>query len=265
MTLPSLSNWDDTRTALHQALQPLRSARLLSVDPLPSELEYSTQPTMTGATTGPLHFGGALSLDYTQGAVIYEQDGQQVFGVELKGHNQTSLFDAVFAEFAKAGHKLEPNRGKVTETTPFQLDLDQANAYAEVQFRMFNVLAALKANMYGPQTPIVLWPHGFDLSTIWFVDGMDERKNPQVCFGFSPGTPDVGQPYFYFYAWPVPAGLSAKIHPTQSWNSDWSTPGAVLTYDKFANAAQPEAVVTDILVQSYHLASSMQKASVATS
>ena len=196
-------------------MQPLRSARLLGVDPMPNDLHYSTMPTRTGASTGPLSFGGALHLNYASGTIVYQREEQTVFSIELNGHNQTSLFDAVFARFADAGHDLDPNRSKVTETTPFKLDLAQARTYVEVQRRMYGVLAEMKAHMNGPQTPLVLWPHGFDLSTIWFVDGMDESNDPQVCFGFSPGTPDVGQPYFYFYAWPH-SGWTQRSTPSGS-------------------------------------------------
>jgi hypothetical protein len=260
MSLPDLSNWDDTKTALHQSMQVLRSTRLLGVNPLPSELEYSTIPTQTGATTGTLNFGGELRLDYLRAAVAYEKDEAEVFAVELNGHNQTSLFDAVFAAFAEAGLKLEPNRKKVTETTPFTIDLDKAKDYAALQWRMVNVLARVKAQMYGAQTPIALWPHGFDVSTLWFAQGMDEHKDPQLNMGFSPGTADVGQPYVYFYAWPVPDGLPDKLPANVTWNTSWSTPGGIIPYDQFANADDPESLLVATLVEVYHTASTLLKA-----
>ena len=262
MSLPNLSNWDNTRTALHQAMQPLRAARLLGSPPLPNYLHHSAFPTPTGATTGPLSFGGALHLDYTRAAIIYENAGSDVFVVELSGHNQTSLFDAVFAAFASAGHNFTPNRSEVKHTTPFDLNREQVAAYADVQFRMFLTLARLKAQMYGPQSPIALWPHGFDLSTLWFVDGMDEHKDPHINFGFSPGTPDVGQPYLYVYAWPLPAGLSDQIKPPFQWHTAWSTPGAVLTYDRLVNESDPETFAVDLLVDIYHHAADLLKSSV---
>lgn len=263
MTLPDLSNWDDTRNALHQSLQVLRAARLLGVEPLPNELEYSTIPTPTGASTGPLNFGGELRLDFVQAAVIYARDGAEVFRVALDGHSQTSLFDAVFAEFERVGHRLMPDRKKITETVPFALDKTQAATYAGVMWRMYGILARVKAHFYGPQTPLVLWPHGFDLSTVWFVDGMDEHRDPQMNFGFSPGTPDIGQPYFYFYAWPVPGGLPDRLPPLINWNSDWSTPGGFIRYDQFAGHDDPDTLVMDALVGAYNVASGMLKAGAA--
>ena len=107
------------------------------------------------------------------------------------------------------------------------------------------------------KTPIALWSHGFDLSTLWFVDGMDEHKDSQMNFGFSPGTPDVGQPYFYFYAYPVPDGVHEKLPDVITWNTAWSTPGGVLEYEKFAGESDPEGFVLDVLTAVYQTTSPM--------
>ncbi|PJF41706.1 MAG: hypothetical protein D6737_10495 [Chloroflexi bacterium] len=261
-SLPPLNNWESTRAALHQSLQPLRSTRLLGSEEQPNELHYSTWPTPYGATTGPLNFGGELKLDYGRGAVIYERDGAEVFGVTLQGKNQTSLFDAVFAEFEKAGHEFEPNRSKVTETTPYDFNPSLAKDYAEAQWRVYTAMARFKATVFGAQSPIVLWPHGFDLSTLWFPAGVDEHKDPQMNFGFSPGTPD--RPYLYFYAWPHPAELpeAETERPPLPYNGQWVTwsgPGAMFMYDDFVNEANPEEAITNALRAAYELVSPMMR------
>ena len=258
MSLPELSNWDDTKTALHQAMQVLRSARLLGVDPMPVELEYSTIPIPEGATTGKLSFGGELQLDYTQGAIVYvDKNGNEAFKFALNGHTQTSLFDTVFQAFADAGTPLEPSRSKITESTPFNLDLGQAQTYAQVQWQMYLILSAVKGRMLGPQTPVALWPHGFDLSTIWFAEGMDEHNDPQMNFGFSPGTPDIGQPYFYVYAFPLPEGFSDALPDIFNWNTSWSTPGGYIRYDQFATADDAEGVIANALISAYQIGSKL--------
>lgn len=253
--LPALSNWEATRTALHQSLHVLRSTRLLGVDPLPNSLEYGTFPTAYGATTGPLKFGGELQLDFTEAAIIYRKDGVDVFSVPLTGHNQTSLFDTVFAKFGKAGHHFQPNRGKITNTTPFNLNRETAQNYAGVMWRMYTALARVRGRFLGWMTPVTLWAHGFDLSLLWFPGGTEESKDPHLNFGFSPFTPDVGQPYVYFYASPVIPGLDAAVPSPMRWHTAWATPGGVLEYEKFAGASDPEAVVEDVLLQVYHAAS----------
>ncbi len=257
--LPALSNWEETRTALHQSLQVLRSTRLLGVDPLPNSLEYGAIPTSYGATTGPLKFGGELRLDFGKGAINFQRGDAEIFSVPLAGHNQTSLFDTVFAEFATAGHSLQPNRSKITNTTPFSLKLETAGTYAGVMWRMYTALARIHGRILGWMTPITLWPHGFDLSFLWFPGGTEETKDPHVNFGFSPFTPDVGQPYVYFYAYPLVPGLDTDVPSPMRWHTAWATPGGVLEYEKFAAASDPEALVEDVLLQVYRAASARMR------
>jgi hypothetical protein len=218
-------------------------------------------PIPSGASTGPLKFGGELLLDYARAAIIYRQDGMDVFSVGLAEQHQTSLFDAVFEQFTKAGHNFEANRAKITETRVFSVNLELAAAYAEVQWRMYTALSWVKGRMLGPQTPIMLWPHGFDLSTLWFVDGMNEREDPHINIGFSPGTPDVGQPYVYFYTWSSPEGLAAKLPPNVVWHTGWSAPGGYIKYESFANTSDPEGIVLDAMSQVWKIASDLMKAS----
>lgn len=262
MSLPDYTTWTETRRALHQSMQVLRSARLLGSSPLPNELHYSTLPIPEGATTGPLTFGGEVILDYQRLAIVYRRDGEEVFTISLAGHSQTSLFDAAFAALADAGVTSDPTRSKITETEAFHVDPEQGAAFAEVQWRMFHALTRAKARFLGPQTPIALWPHGFDLSTLWFVRGMDERSDPQINFGFSPGTPDVGQPYVYVYAWPAPDGLAERLPAGMEWHTAWSTPGGLLRYEAFAGADDPEAVVASTLIDAYGAASELLKSDV---
>jgi hypothetical protein len=259
--LPALSDWEGTRTALHQALQTLRSTRLLGVDPLPNSLEYGTIPTSYGATTGPMKFGGELQLDFGRGAVIYRRDGVELFNVPLAGHNQTSLFDTVFAEFRKAGHHFQPNRSKITNTTPFNFNPEAGKTFTDVMWRMYTALARFRGRALGWQSPITLWPHGFDLSFLWFPGGVEETKDPHLNFGFSPFTPDVGQPYVYFYAYPVVSGLDQTIPAPMRWHTAWATPGGVLEYERFAGAGDPEALVEDLLLCVYQEASARMKES----
>ena len=257
MQLPVLPDWDATKRSLHQAIQILRATRLLGTEPLPVELHYSTTPTAYGATTGLLSFGGELQLHYARGAVVYVRDRQEVFAISMVGHHQTSFFDAVFQAFAAQGLKFEPDGKKITETTPFSFHSEKAALFADVQWRMYQILAMVKGRMFGTQTPIALWPHGFDLSTLWFLDGMDEHKDPQINMGFSPGTPDIGEPYFYFYAWPVPEGLEKHIPDAFTWNTNWRTPGGMLPYSRFYTESNPTTYVADLLGEVYRVASSM--------
>lgn len=259
MSLPKLQDWLETKQILHDALQIVLRARLIDRAPLPNSMQYSTVPTQFGATSGELTFGGVLELHYGSGDLVYRRNGDAVFAIDINGKSQTEVFDHVFAAFAEAKLNLQPTRDKIVGKTPFTLDLMQASQYAEVQWRMYITLSMLKGRIVGPQTPVALWPHGFDISTLWFPDVMDEHNESHINFGFSPGTPEVGQPYVYFYAWPLPEKLPEGLPDIVTWNTSWSTPGGMIEYDKFSNERQPEIVVSDILTDIYNRVAPMMK------
>ncbi len=255
LALPRYADWQAARPILQQAAQILNVVRVADLDPLPNALRHSLQPIPIGATTGTLKSGMKLTLDYTQQVIILDRNQpHETLRLPLADHTQASLFAAVLAGIRDVGHNLAPDRSNITGTTPLKLDPSPGEIYAAVQWRMFQVLALVKAQMFGVQNPLVLWPHGYDLSTLWFAKGMDEHEDPHINVGFSPGTPDIGQPFFYVYAWPLPPGLSAEIKAPLQWHTAWSTPGAVLTYDHLVKESNPEAVAVDLLVAVYHLA-----------
>ena len=257
MSLPNIADIQPTRVTLHQASQILLSARLLGLDPLPNHLRHSLIPTPTGVSTGELNFGGELVLDFAAGAIRYVWAGETTFSLDLAGRSQISLYETVYQELKDAGVELHPDVNFITEQSLFEFNADAAIRFNEMMWRMFNTLARVKVRFLGFQTPLVLWSHGFDLSTLWFPSGFDEDVDPHLNIGFSPGTPDVGQPYIYFYAYPAPSELPDLIPDAFEWNENWHTPGGVLKYDHIKDESDPESTITDLLIQVYDVVKTM--------
>ena len=254
MSLPTLERWQghDTREALHQAMQVLRSARKLGVAAQPNYLHLAAMPERRGATTGMLNLGGSLHLDYPRGVVAWRSAGVERFAVRLRDHSQRTLFDSVFGRLRDLGHtQLDPDTAKVTRDERLVVDRAAAEGFAEAQWRMAEAIARMKATMLGYQTPLVLWPHGFDLGTLWFARGGDEERDPHLSVGFSPGTPDVGEPYVYFYAWPERDGLVEHVPEGFEWVTTWSTPGGVLRWSRIRAEREPVAYVAKQLSEVY--------------
>jgi hypothetical protein len=261
MSLPTLQDFDKTKAALHLAIQVLGRFRLAAAGELSNAMQYGVYSTEFGATTGnDDKLKGRLDFNYGMGTYEYIRNGAVVFSININTHSQISLYQSVKSELESAGVRLDVTDNHITETDKFNINLEDAGAFAAFKWRTYGMLARLKAQMFGPQTPIILWPHGFDQSTLWFVDGMNEHEDPQMNFGFSPGTSDVGQPYFYFYAWPLPDGLAEKLPAAIEWNTEWSTPGGVLTYEKFASESHPDSFVVDVLSSVYQIGSVMMRA-----
>ncbi len=254
MSLPQLINWDDTRVGLHQALTALLLVRINALDPLPNALRHSMIPIPGGVTTGRLKFGGTLSLNYESQSLQYSEDGKARFTLPIIGQSQRSLAEAVLEKLEELGHSIEADLSMAESTAAFTIDPPKAADYAQVQWRMSQMLARLKARFVGFQTPVALWAHGFDISTLWFAKGNDEHTHPHVNFGFSPGTTDIGEPYVYYYMWPPPQGLEENKPDLAILNTQWRTPGCYIPYSRFVGAHDPEAVLVEALLQVYDFA-----------
>jgi hypothetical protein len=139
----------------------------------------------------------------------------------------------------------------MTRSEPLTLDRDTAAGYAQAQDTVFTGLARFRARLEGHMTPIVLWPHHFDLSTLWMLDPeMDDHK-PHLNFGFAPFTPgQFDQPYLYAYAYPYPDGFVPPAVPAPlRWQRDGWT-GLVVTYD---DLAETDVTVEDLYRQMFNV------------
>ncbi len=242
MPLPPLSNWDRTRIGLHRAAQVIGAIRAAAIDPLPNWAHLGLYVTPRGLTTGPTR-AGELALDFAGSAVTL--NGTHI---ALAGHTQISLADAVVKALAQAGHEIEPNRAKITDQAPLAVDSRAGGDYAEALFRIYSAIARFRGRLLGPMSPMIVWPHGFDLSFLWFAGmGMEERQDAHMNFGFSPGSPGLERPYIYAYAWPLPDGLTSLPLPAPArWHTAGWT-GMVLAYDHLAGEHDPEGVIESVL------------------
>lgn len=255
MSLTTIANWKETREQLHSAIQLVGRVRLIGMDEVPNSLHFGIIPTSYGATSGTTpNIKGELEFHYGSLDLIYRYDGMDIQKVSLKGQSQKSAYAELLEKLTGDGIHLDPNSNKITSDEPFTMTSEDGERYAEFCWSVFKILAEVKARHIGPQTPVMLWPHGFDISSLWFVDGMDEHKDPHINLGFSPGTPDHEQPYFYLYAWPLPDGFKDGLPSTMVWNDQWSTPGAMLPYEAFMNAGQSERFIIENLLQAHRVA-----------
>lgn len=248
-----LSFTPQTRQGLHAAAQVLLIAQLAGLPPLSNAQRYGLTALPNGLTTRRLSLNGQpaqLTLDYLRLELVLTR-GEEARVVAITGKSTRALLDALFDVRAELPADTVA-RVQLSER-PLMIDANDAARYAEVQWRMYTALARLRARIIGAQTPLLVWAHGFDVSTIWFAgQTMEEHRDPHINFGFSPGTPDVGQPYVFFYATPVPSGLSAKLPAGMRWHTAWSVPGGVLPYDALTDNFEQQ--VTDTLFEVYETA-----------
>ncbi len=250
MTLPTLPNWDSTRIALHQAAQILGEVRKAAGIRLPNHAHLTLEVTPRGLTTGNTD-AGTLTLDYPERTITYVCPAGSITHLHLAEHTQISLADAVLKAMDSHGHPVSINRAEITGTTPLDADSALAADYAAALYSIFTAIARFRARLIGPQSPLNVWPHCFDLSMLWFARGFVEEQDPHLNFGFSPGSPGFPRPYVFVYARPMPDGfLDIKLPEPAYWTRDRWT-GIVIDYDFLAAQNDHETVLEKLLSAIY--------------
>ncbi len=242
MLLPSLTDWDNTRQGLHAAAQVIGAVRAATAEPQPNYTHLGLLVDPVGLTTGPLPGVGELVLQFGAQAILYKPPDREPAGFALAQHTQRSLADAVETGLSALGHPVALNRDKITGDALLTIDAAQAARYARALNAVADTMARFYETLPGEKTPLIVWPHGFDLSFLWFATATASEEAPHLAFGFSPYSAGLGRPYFYTYAYPVPDGLlDLKLPPLTRWQTEGWT-GTVTAYDDLTS--MPDFAVT---------------------
>jgi hypothetical protein len=245
VTLPPLNDWDITRDHLHRAAQVLGVVRKAFTPPQPNALHLSLRVVPEGLSTGPLNIG-SFTLNFGAARVEYvSHPGAKPTYISLLHQTPKLLPMQILQEIAAAypDQTLRILPKASDDPTPFALDSGLSAEYAAAQYTVFTALARFRARLSGGMTPLVVWPHHFDLSMLWFAPGAppDEHQTPHLNFGFSPFSEGFDRPYLYAYCWPIPPGLTQRPLPAPArWHAaSWT--GVVIDYDALRDTLHEDA------------------------
>ena len=248
MALPKLTNWDTTRTALHQAAQVVGAVRAAVATPEPNWGHLGLLIVPDGLTTGVLSIG-ELILDFRTLTILYNPTNQDQVSFTLARHSQKSLADAIENALTRSGHPTVLKRDRITGDSAFDMNAEAAADYARVLFLLYEIFRSFRESLPGEKSRLVVWPHGFDLSFLWFATEVTAEEAPHMAFGFSPYSAGLERPYLYSYAHPAPDGLTDLELPDQTnWHTQGWT-GTVTRYDALVTESDPVAVIEAILRQ----------------
>jgi len=151
----------------------------------------------------------------------------------------------IWQELKKLVHRAgaEPNFDEPEfKDSVAEFDTAQADAYAAALWWFDEQFRGLKAGLNGAgglTSPILLYPHHFDLALSWFP-WADER---QLTIGWSTGDQTIPEPYVYLTAYPEPKGFTAKTLPKEAyWQKDGFS-GAVIAYAALHASSMPEQLL----------------------
>lgn len=253
-----------TLSGLHRGALLLKAVQYLTQSPLPAYLDLALHVAPAGLVSGTLPAGGRVWLDVAAGHLVYAPAAAAATSVALHGRSQAVVFADLFSALARhdlsgrlpAGDDIEsrvmaalatagrpsapPPRPQLLDESIITIDSQVARSYSQALDLIFTGLARFRAHLRGTMTPIVLWPHHFDLSMLWFLGHAIDDYQPHLNFGFAPFSAGIEHPYLYAYAYPYPDRYDPPTLPT---GAHWHTAGwtgVVLPYPVIA--AQPNPI-----------------------
>jgi hypothetical protein len=247
--LPSLNGWDATRDALHTAAQTLSAVKRARIPQQPNALHLSLYVQRGRLTTRALSTGDVVTLRLATGE-IHAEGPAGTLTLPVHGSTGAALLDALAAHFGLDRGALKIERDAQVE---LHMDPPLAADYARALDTIFEGFARFRAALLGGVTPLIVWPHNFDLSMLWFPGNVpDEASQPHLNFGFEPRSAGFPRPYLYAYARPMPDGFATRPLPAGArWNTDgWN--GIVVDYDTLTGEPAPADAVETLLHGLYH-------------
>ena len=281
-----LSDWIETRDALHLWLQIAGKVRL-RLTPLVNHYWQSTfYLTARGVTTSPIPYEGqSFTIDFdfvSHRLVIVKADGSRG-GFALKGQSVAQFYERFMSELARLGITVRiyatPNELPVVvpfpqDDKPRPYDADAVHRFWLALVQSDRVLKQFRTQFIGKCSPIHLFWGGMDLAVTRF-SGRTAPSHPggipnlpdyvtresyshevSSC-GFWSGTAPIDYPAFYAYAYPQPAGFGqARVRPDGAfYSNDFGE--FILPYDVVRAAQSPDSVLLDFLESTYAAAADL--------
>jgi hypothetical protein len=214
-----------TRDRLQAAALVIGSLQRAFLPKDPHDWHYGLEVTMRGISTQAFKLGSEevrATIDLVRN--IVRLDGNSWPLADCDG---AELFQEVQVWLQSKGLDVELEEPKFSDDGPF--DPKQAAAYAKALWWLDAHFKSLKSGLNkGLMAPILLYPHHFDLSLVWFPHD-DDR---QLAIGFSTGDETIAEPYLYLTASTEPKGFKdIKLPAAVHWQADGFS-GAILPYAK---------------------------------
>jgi hypothetical protein len=259
---PSLQTITNTAHELHRGATLLDAVQRLTQPPQPAYLELGLQVLPQGVSTGILPEGGRVVLELSGGCLTYAPSDGRNISLPIHGRSQSDLFADLFGILApgeladvlpaggdlfervsrgilaRGGRYPAPQRQKYLDQAPIALRPMASAVYSQTVQAVFSGIARFLARLDERRTPLVVWPHGFDLSCLVFPGAEIDESRPHLNFGFAPFSDGIEFPYLYAYLYPIPTGfVPAGLPMGARWNTE-SWTGVLMEYQPIAD--QPD-------------------------
>ena len=278
--------WQDTCATLHMWSQIIGKIRLAQAPLVNHWWQVPFYITSRGLTTSPMPYEARIfqiDFDFISHELIVLADSGEKRSLELKPRTVADFHQELMAALKSLG--IEPSIWttpvEVEERIPFEHDTKHASYdpdYAQRFWRVIvqadRVMKEFRARFIGKASPVHFFWGAFDLAVTRF-SGRRAPDHPGVpnvgrnvmleayshevsSAGFWPGA-WLGEPAFYAYAYPEPAGF--KEYPVQPeeayYNSDMGE--FLLPYEAVRKAGSPDDKLLAFLQTTYEAAAESGK------
>jgi hypothetical protein len=277
-----LSEWEDTRAALHLWMQVIGKLRL-ACTPWTNHSWHVTLPlTARGIGTGVLPCADRFwqaEFDFLDHQLRIATSEGGIATVALQPQSVAQFHAAVREALSSVGVPMDihPVPCEIPDAVPFEsdtaqrpYDADAAQRHWRVLLQADRVLRIFRSRFRGKASPVHFFWGAMDLAVTRF-SGREAPPHPggvphladwvvreayshevSSC-GFWAGA-GLGYPAFYSYAYPEPEGFAAaKVQPSAAFYSE-ALREFVLPYDAVREAADPDATLLAFLQSTYEAA-----------
>ena len=283
--LPDFESWQDTAGTLHMWLQVVGKIRM-KLSPWTNHSWGSALYVSTrGLTTSPIPWSGdafSIDFDFVRHALRVSTSRGASHTFALRPMAVADFYSELMDALRGLGIevKIFTRPVEVMEAIRFEEDRTHAAYDAEVVNRYWHALVqadrvfkAFRARFAGKASPVHLFWGAFDLAATRFSGRaaprhpggipncadwvMWEAYSHEVASAGMWAGAGLGEAAFYAYAYPEPAGFSArKIEPAAGYYAD-TLHEFILPYEAVRAAPDPDEALTSFLQSTYEAAADL--------
>jgi uncharacterized protein DUF5996 len=285
-TLP-LAPWQDTLATLHMWTQIVGKTRLALAPMTNHWWQVTLYVTARGLSTSPMPYQDRsfeVDFDFLDHLLSVRTGGGDTRTLPLIPRTVAEFHREYFALLRSLGLevKIRPVPVEVQEAIPFPADQAHRSYDPDAAQRCFRILAQVdrvlkefRARFVGKASPVHFWWGSFDIACTRF-SGQPAPRHPGgvpncpdyvaleayshecISAGWWPGA-GLGEPAFYAYAYPEPAGLGdARIQPSGAYYSR-ELREFVLPYEAVRVSPRPDEALLAFFQSTYEAGAKLSK------
>ena len=284
----ALSDWIETRDALHLWLQIVGKVRLRLAAPMNHYWHSTFYLTARGLTTSPMPYHGrSFNVDFdlvNHRLVIATSDGSRG-GFTLQAGSVAEFYQRFMSELKRLGLVVhiydKPNELPVAipfpdDTAPRPYDPAAVNRFWRALSQADRVLKEFRSRFIGKCSPVHVFWGAMDLAVTRFsgrtapmhpggIPHLPDRVTRESyshevsSCGFWSGTAPIDYPAFYAYAYSQPPGFAEARVRTEGafYSTDFGE--FILPYERVRQSASPDDTLLGFLQSTYEAAADLAR------